>query len=81
MTGTGTTATMTYPLLSWFRDLQIYGQSFAVDASVTALTASQSHQVVIGGYEPYTRIYNTSSSTSPTGSIQHGVGIVTEITY
>ena len=77
----GSGASISYPLLSTFKGLTVYGQGLAVDATFTAITASQSHKVTIGGYEPYTRIYHLSSVTSATGTLQFGVGIVTQLSY
>ena len=77
-TGTGS---MVYPLSPNWKNVTVYGQFVALDTTVPALSASQSHKLVIGGFDPHTRIYNLTSDTSPTGSIQLGVGIVTELTY
>ena len=77
-TGTGS---IIYPLSPNWKNAVVYGQYVALDATVPALSASQSHKLVIGGFDPHTRIYNLTSNTSATGSIQLGVGIVTELTY
>ena len=80
VSGTGT-GTLSYPTSPNFRGITVYGQYFAVDSTLTALTASQSHSLLIGGYDAQTRIYNLSSATSPTGTVQLGAAIVAELTY
>jgi hypothetical protein len=81
MNVSGTTATLSYPLHPNFKGFVVHGQSLAVDAGGTQVSGSQSHQTMIGGYDPHTRIHNTASATTPTGTVQLGVGIVTELTY
>jgi hypothetical protein len=72
-------ATMIYPLPTNARDLSIHGQFVAFDSKLTKLVATQSNKTVLGGLDPHTRIYSTSSATNATGSIQLGVGIVTRL--
>lgn len=75
------TASMPYPLRYWYKGVTVNGQYVVLDSATPALAASQSHTVTIGGYDPQARIYNLSSATSATGTVQVGVGIVTELTY
>jgi hypothetical protein len=81
MTVSGTTASIQYPLHPNHKGFTVFGQTLALNSGFTQLTGSQSHQTLIGGYDPHTRIHNTTSSTSPSGTVQLGVGIVTELTY
>lgn len=80
LSATGT-ATFNIPLHYENFGLTLQAQAVAADAGLTALVASPSIRTTIGGYDPHTRIYNLSNATSPTGTVQIGVGIVTELTY
>jgi hypothetical protein len=68
-----------YPLPVTARGAVVYGQFLALDAAATRLGATQSHRSLIGGLDSHTRIYSLTSATVPTGTIQLGVGIVTEL--
>jgi hypothetical protein len=72
-------AVLSYPLPPMARDLVIYGQYVTVNPVGPKFGGTQSHRVAIGGLDSHCRIYNLSSDTSPTGSTQLGVGIVTEL--
>ena len=73
--------TINYLLHYVHKGLVVHGQAVAVDAALMRIDASQSHATTIGGYDAHTRIYHLSSSVATTGTIQVGVGIVTELTY
>lgn len=75
------TARIEYPLQYRHQGGSLNGQYVVLDSARSTLLASQSHHVLVGGFDPHTRIYHLTSATSATGTVQKGAGIVTELTY
>ncbi|MCA8969898.1 MAG: hypothetical protein KDC95_08955 [Planctomycetes bacterium] len=73
------TASVTYPTPVGTRSLTgpvVYSQWVGLGAT---WDSSPAIEVTIGGYLPCCRIYNTSSATATTGSVQIGAGIVHKV--
>ncbi|MFQ5506567.1 MAG: hypothetical protein ACE5F1_17495 [Planctomycetota bacterium] len=73
-------ATVSYPLTLEMKDFEIYGQFVSWNLGLSALSASASFHSKIAGIDPHTRIYSHSTTTT-SGLIQMGLGIVTELVY
>jgi len=72
-------ALVKYRLPTNARDMMVYGQFVAFDSKLTKLAATRSLKTKIGGLDPHTRIFTTTSATALTGRVQLGVGIVTQL--
>ncbi|MCB9882892.1 MAG: hypothetical protein H6832_11260 [Planctomycetes bacterium] len=80
VTNASGSASMTYPIPLGTRTTAgpvVYGQWVGITA--TSWNSTQAHEVVLGGYLPHGRIYDLTGTTSPTGSVQVGSGIVHRI--
>src|SRR5690606_14725535 len=71
-----TSVVIPLPNVRPLRGFVAYGQFGSIDAGMN-LIASNSRRVVIAGLYDVARVYNNSSNTSPTGTVQQNVGIVT----
>lgn len=73
------TASAVYPIPVGTRSVTgpvVYGQWVALG---TTWDSSNANEVILGGYLPCVRIYNTSNASATTGSVQIGAGIVHRI--
>jgi hypothetical protein len=78
LTATGTASVaLPVPADASLRGAMVFGQYGAFNAALNVDTAP-TRQVTLGGYV-VSRIHNTSSNTSPTGTVQSYVGIVLEL--
>jgi hypothetical protein len=75
----GASTMLPVPNSSWLRAQPVYGQFACLDATLSWILTAGARRTSLGGNFGVTRIYDTSSNTTVTGTVQQYCALVTRL--